>query len=61
MTLKQIRLYFENIPYVDPNSKEFGKPPRIELPAVGLTRYAERCSVTVPFDVHLDLIRNGEE
>ena len=51
--------YLDNLEYVIPDSKRFGKPPPVRLPALPITRYAERCGVGIPFEVHLDLIKNG--
>ena len=59
LTLNQLYGYMDNIKYVLTDSKEFMKPPPVRLPVLPITRYAERCGVAVPFDVHLDLIKNG--
>ena len=59
LTFKQLNNYLDNLNYVIPDSKEFGKPPPVRLPVLPITKYAERCGVMIPFDVHLDLIKNG--
>ena len=61
LTLKQFNGYLDNLEYVmHPESKEFGKPPNVTLPELPITRYAVRCGITIPFDVHKDLIQNGD-
>ena len=59
LTLKQYHHYLRMIPYVLPDSTEFGKPPAPTLPDTPLTRYAKRCDVDVPFNVHQELIKKG--
>lgn len=60
LTMAQFNMYLSHIQYVSPHSKDFGKqPPAPALPKLPILRYAERCSVIVPYEVHKDLITGG--
>ena len=59
LTMQQFNAMYVNIAYVLPESKNFGDPPDMELPSVSLTRYADRCGVAIPYEVHLDLLSKG--
>ena len=64
LTLKQLNGYMANIEYVIPAfgmevNKKFMKAPEPELPKLPIVRYAERCGVMIPFEVHLELLKNG--
>ena len=60
MTMLQFNAYLMNIEYVIQDSKNFGKPPPVELPRLAITEYAARCGVIVPRAIHIDLIKKGE-
>lgn len=57
LTLTQFNVLLVNIPYVSPMSSKFGDKPEMELESTPLTRYADRCGVDIPREVHLDLLR----
>lgn len=60
LTIAQFNAYMQQIEYVVEESKKFGKPPAVELPMLEIVKYARRCSVDIPYDVHLDLLQGGE-
>lgn len=60
LTIPQFNAYLSQIEYVVEDSKNFGKPPDVSLPMLEIVKYAQRCGITIPYDIHLDLVINGE-
>lgn len=48
LTMAQLSMYLDQIPYVLETSQEFGKPPRREAPPSEVADLAERCGIRVP-------------
>ena len=59
LTIRQFQVLLVNIPYVSQMSTKFCDPPDVELRSTSLTRYADRCGVDIPRQVHEDLLRNS--
>lgn len=59
MTMRQFNAFVTNIEYVVKESKNFGKPPAIKLPSLPITKYAARCGVIIPYEIHVDLLKKG--
>ena len=59
LSLRQLTGYLKNIRYVSENSKDCGKPPKPELPILPIVRYAKRCGINIPYEIHRDLLENG--
>ncbi len=61
LTFAQLGQYLDNLDYVLEMSKKLGEAPEIHPPSHELIDFARRCGITVPYDVHYDMIISGIE